>query len=259
MSGFLARRRRERLRREPFPQTWVDIIRAGVPYYSLLTDPEQRILQGHIQVFLAEKHFFGCHEVEITDEMRLVIAAQACLLILNVDADYFPRLQSVLVYRDSFKVERQRRNRDGIVSEWNETLVGESWDLGAVILSWHEVERDAHTFDGRNVVLHEFAHQMDQDDGTADGWPGCLERTLNKRWLQVMSREYQSLVEAVCQGRHTFINPYGAKKPSEFFAVVTETFFERPWELCQQHRQLYDVFALFYRQDPITRFPPSAA
>jgi MtfA peptidase len=254
MFGFFKRHRRARLRRHAFPPQWLDIIQKWVPYYSLLSDEEQRTLQGHIQVFLEEKNFEGCRGFKITDRMRLAVAAQACLLLLDIDLDYFPRLRSILMYSDAFVTAHKGGDSAGVVSETGEIRTGESWDIGAVILAWDDVERDTRRFDGHNVVLHEFAHQIDQSDGTADGWPNHLDPSLDQRWAEVMGQEYARLIRSVERGQTTLIDGYGATKPAEFFAVVTEFFFERPRELRQFHPELYEMFRLFYHQDPAARF-----
>jgi hypothetical protein len=255
MPGFVTRRRRQRHRETPFPDVWRDILIRDVPYYALLTPEEQHILHGHIQILLAEKRFEGCDGFEITDQARVAIAALAGILLLHLDVDFLPRLVSILVYPDAFVTPHRRRDGAGIVTESDDVLVGESWDVGAVIFSWRDIERDRVSFNGRNVVFHEFAHQIDQANGAVDGCPAHLDSNLRRRWAHVLDREYEALRDAVERGLPSFINAYAAEKPSEFFAVVTEFFFERPRALRDRHPELYDVFRLYYGQDPFTRFP----
>jgi hypothetical protein len=207
-----------------------------------------------MQVFLAEKRFEGCNGVEVTDEMRVLVAAMACLLILHIDVDYFPRMRSVLIYPEAFVVPHKQRNPGGIVSEFMDVRVGESWSVGTVILCWPEVARDLNISRGRNVVFHEFAHQIDQANGAADGWPAAVDADLAELWGEVMRRAYDALTAAVDHGLPTLIDAYGAKSPAEFFAVVTEYFFAQPAALREQHPDLYEVFARFYKQNPTSRF-----
>jgi Mlc titration factor MtfA (ptsG expression regulator) len=153
--------RRKRLRVKPFPAGWEQILKSGVPIYRRLPDPLKQQLCGHIQVFLAEKHFYGCGGLEITNEIRVTIAAQACLLLLNRKTYYYPKLFSILIYPSIFVVQRGTRDEAGVHTEkWN-VLSGESWEAGKVILAWDEVRYGVQDrTDGDNVVLHEFAHQL---------------------------------------------------------------------------------------------------
>jgi MtfA peptidase len=246
--------RRRRLDKLPFPPGWLDILRARVPYYSVLSKVEQAELRKLIHVFLAEKRFEGCGGLEITDEIRVTIAAQACILLLKREHDYYAGLHSVLVYPSSYRAPSRRTDPAGVVHEADEGRLGEAWLRGAIILSWDDVRRDACDFqDGRNVTLHEFAHQLDQQDGTFDGAPLLEKRSHYRSWARVLMKEYVALGEAADRGQETVLDQYGASDPAEFFAVTTEAFFETPKALKEKHPELYDELQKFFHQDPIAR------
>ena len=248
---LLKSRRRRRLRETPFPPAWRSILRRRVPLYLRLPAPLRRQLEGHVQVFLAEKGFSGCDGQEVDDEVRVTIAAQACLLLLNKPHDYFPRLHQVLVYPGAFVVERLRPEPSGVLQETRQVLSGESWSHGQVVLSWESVvEGAAIPDDGRNVVIHEFAHQLDQQKGYANGAPWLGSRHRYPRWSQVLGEEYARLQQSAFTGETSLFNPYGATNPAEFFAVITETFFERPCEMASLHPALYGELRSLYRIDP---------
>lgn len=243
--------RRERLRAKPFPLAWRRILARRVPYFRTLPADLQLQLKKHITVFLAEKPFIGCRGVEVTDEMRVTIAAQACLLILNRRTDYFPKLRQILVYPDAFVVDRLQADGSGVMREGRHALAGESWSQGQVILSWQDTLDGAATIDdGRNVVIHEFAHQLDQEAGHANGAPFLGRRERYARWSSVLRAEFDALVQRTLLQQPSVISDYGATDPAEFFAVVSEVFFEQPQRLAAEHPALYGQLAGFYRVDP---------
>ena len=249
---FLAERRRKRLRAQPFPAQWREILERRVPYVRRLPPVLRRQLEEHIQVFVAEKAFTGCAGQEISDEVRVTIAAQACLLILNRRTDYYPKLAQVLVYPGAFVVERLRAEPSGILQEQRQALSGESWTHGQVVISWEDaLEGAAITDDGRNVVIHEFAHQLDQQKGYANGAPWLGRSDRYPQWSQVMSREFARLQECAATGQPSLFSYYGATNPAEFFAVVSEVFFEQAREMAALHRELYDELRTLYRVDPL--------
>jgi Mlc titration factor MtfA (ptsG expression regulator) len=248
--GF-KRRRRERLRRQPFPEGWREVLRENVPYYRRLPPADRREFEGHVQVFLAEKHFEGCGGMQLTDEVRVTIAGHACILLLHRETDYYPRLASILVYPHEFQAERLRPGPTGHFLEETEVLAGESWPEGVVVLSWDDVLEAARgESDGCNVVLHEFAHQLDQGRGAGDASPVLADRAAFASWARVLGDEYDQLLDDLDDDRDTLIDEYGATDPAEFFAVITETFFEQPVELKRDHPRLYKALRLFYQQDP---------
>ncbi|MBI2422102.1 MAG: zinc-dependent peptidase [Candidatus Hydrogenedentes bacterium] len=258
MSGFFARLFGESPRESQFPDSWRTLLAECMPCHRLLDPGEQRRLHAIVGSLLNEKFFEGCNGFEITDRVRLTIASHAALLLLNLETARFPSLKSILVYPDTFIAPRTYEDDLGLVSELDEELVGESWELGAVIFSWREIEEDTRSIGPRNVILHEFAHQIDPMDGNGD-WPPHLDGEAIDQWLDGFDCEYARLLKAVQKGSRTFIDEYGAEDPAEFFAVGTETFFNRPRRLQQQHPRLYDAFRTFYRQDPARRMATQAA
>ena len=244
-----AERRRARQRASPFPAAWRRILRQRVPAVARLPADLQRRLKSHIQVFIAEKAFIGCQGQAITDEVRVTIAAQACLLLLgHAQVDCYPRLRQILVYPDAFVVRHEQPLGDGLLQAQPRALAGESWGQGQVILSWAEVLAGAaNATDGRNVVLHEFAHQIDQDSGVADGRPWRPNAALRQRWTQAMGAGFARLQ----QQPSTVIDAYGASDPAEYFAVVTEVFFERPRALADEAPDVYRELVDLYRVDPL--------
>lgn len=254
MFGF-RRRRRERWRKQPLPDAWWDIIDTRVPYVQRLPVAARLELGGIVQILLHEKRFEGCAGLEITDEIRVTIAAQAAILLLNRATNYYPDLKTILVYPDTYVAPTEEEQPDGTVIEEAQARLGESWLRGSVVLSWKDVLRGAQSpTDGRNVVFHEFAHQLDGETGSVEGAPLLGPDGDYAQWSSVFRREYEKLVANVRRGRHGLIDSYGATDPAEFFAVVTEVFFEQPRALEQQHPELYDELATFYRQDPAALF-----
>jgi Mlc titration factor MtfA (ptsG expression regulator) len=253
MFDFFKSRRRGAIRERPFPDAWRAFIEDNVPYVATLSAEDRRELEGHVQVFLAEKKFEGCGGLVLTDEMRVTIAAQACLLLLHRETDYFPDLEVVLVYPHAYKAEKRERAGVGATVETEDARLGES-SPGVVVLAWDAVRRGAaDANDGHNVTLHEFAHQLDQEDGDADGAPVLEKRVLYTAWAQVLGAEFTQLVDDVERHRRNDIRAYGATNPAEFFAVVTETFFEKPRQLKARHPELYAQLVTFYKQDPASR------
>ncbi len=250
MFGF-KRGRRDRLRAIPLPQLWLKIIERNVPFYRCLPEADQRELQGHIQVFLDEKHFEGCRGLQVADEIRVTIAAQACLLLLHRDTDYYPTTKSILVYPSIYIAHVREAMGNGMVIEGDSVRLGESWHHGVVVLSWDDVLRGASDIhDGHNVVLHEFAHQLDQEGGEAHGSPILPQRSMYIAWARVLGAEYVHLQQDAAHGRRTVLDKYGATNPAEFFAVATECFFEKAVQLKRKHPELYEELKLYYRQDP---------
>jgi Mlc titration factor MtfA (ptsG expression regulator) len=250
---WLIERRRRHLRARPFPEAWRRILSQRVPQVGGLPPVLRAELEGHMQVFLAEKQFHGCGGLEITDEVRVTIAAQACLLLLNRNTGYFPKLRQVLVYPAAFLVERLRPEPSGVLQETRQVLSGESWSHGQVVLSWEDTLAGAATpNDGRNVVLHEFAHQLDQEKGYANGAPGIGSRRGRERWARVLGEEFARLQYHVMTQTPSLFSGYGATAPAEFFAVITETFFEQPALMRHHHPALYAELAGLYRVDPAT-------
>ncbi|WP_414577573.1 zinc-dependent peptidase [Anabaena sp. CCY 9402-a] len=252
LSPVLRKKRRSRMQKRMFPALWNAIAENNLPIYLRLSPAERRRLQGHMQVFLAEKEFIGCGGLQVTEEMKLTIAAVACLLLLNERGEYFPKLRSILIYPGTYFVNQTVAIDNYIVEERRDARLGESWTKDQLILSWQQVQGDIHNWrDGHNVVLHEFAHQLDQEDGKAEGVPILSGQLDYGIWSRVMTAEYQQLCHDVQQGVETVIDSYGATNPAEFFAVSTETFFEKPQQLLQLHPALYELLKKYYQLDPM--------
>ena len=250
--GFLKERRRQRLRAQLFPENWLDPIKRNVAFFPRLSANDRAELLRHIQVFLAEKRFEGCGGLELTDEIRVTIAAQACLLLLHRETDYFPRLLTILVYPSAYLADERRPVDEHVWEEGTTTRLGETGRrLGSMVLSWDAAKSGAaDPSDGKNVVFHEFAHQLDYENYAADGVPGLVTREEQVSWLEVMRTEFASLRAADETGIPTLLDTYGATNPAEFFAVSTEAFFERPRALRARHPKLYVELQRYFRQDP---------
>ena len=247
---WVRRLRRQRQRARPFPPEWEAILDRNVGLYRHLPAALRQDLHGHIQVFLAEKHFEGCGGLKITEEIRVTVAAQACILLLNRTTDFYPRLSTILVYPGVYRP--RRFTGPGLRHELADTVnAGESWPTGAVVLAWDEVQRGAMDVAHKaNVVLHEFAHQLDQEDGAADGAPVLERPSSYATWARVFGQEYAALQERAARGQPTLLDQYGATNPAEFFAVATETFFEQPLRMQSEHPELYAELKAYYRLDP---------
>ena len=245
--------RRRRVKRQPFPPEWRQILRRRVPYFRSMPADLQLQLKKHVQVFLAEKAFIGCAGLVVTEEMRVTIAAQACLLLLNRRTDYFAGLRQILVYPVAFVVDSVRADGSGVLQDQRRVLAGESWSQGQVILSWEDTLSGAATSDdGRNVVIHEFAHQLDQQNGQANGAPWLPGRARRARWARVFSAAFADLQERVATNRPSLLSDYGATDPAEFFAVASEVFFEQPAQLADEHPALFIELSGLYRVNPLS-------
>ncbi len=241
--------RRERELKQPFPKIWQQYLQSTVPLYARLPGQLQETLEDQVQLFLAEKAFYGCGGFEVTDRVRVAIAGHACLLTVNRSFADYDEVRSILVYPDIYQVRAP--DRDGmVVSVSNQVRAGEASSMGQVVLAWAECESGAMRPEStHNVILHEFAHQLDYLDGAADGAPP-LSGDHAEEWQQTMTMAYDSLRHSLRQHRSSWLDPYGATKPAEFFAVLTETFYQQPEHLKEQQPAVYDLLRDFYRIDP---------
>ena len=254
MFSFFKNRRRKQLQEMPFPEEWRRIMRRYVGYYNRLPQEDQRELEELIKIFLHEKTFEGVGDVEITDGVRVIVAAQACILLLHRNTDVYPGLHSVIIYPEAFVAMAESRN-GWIHSDGRQVRLGESWSRGSLVLSWNDTLQGAENDgDGRNLVFHEFAHQLDDEWMFGSGTPDLGSEKFHEQWKTVMTREYHQLIDDLNWGRWNVINGYGATNPAEFFAVTTETFFEEPLALREEHPELYHLFRRYYRQDPAGLF-----
>jgi Mlc titration factor MtfA (ptsG expression regulator) len=251
---WLTEYRRGKIRRQPFPAHWRGILQQRVPYFRRLPADLQLQLKKHIQVFIAEKPFIGCAGLVVTDEMRVTIAAQACLLILNRGTPhYYPNLRQILLYPGAFLVNKVHTDGIGVLQEQRQVLSGESWSQGQVILSWEDAVEGADVSDdGQNVVIHEFAHQLDQENGPANGAPSLAPGQSRKEWARVLAAEFDTLQTRALRHEGSLFSHYGATNPAEFFAVASEVFFEQPVRMAEEHPALYQQLSLFYRLNPLS-------
>jgi len=255
---WLRRRRRRRLLAEPFPGQWLAILASNVAHYAYLSVAEQARLRDDLRVFVAEKNWEGCAGFAITDEVKVTIAAQACILLLGMEHDYFSHVPSVLVYKSTFQLP-QRRVAGSLELVEDVDFVGQAAYRGAVALAWKDVRRAGRRpHSGYNVVWHEFAHQLDMLNSGIDGTPPLRSRDQLRRWQTVMTSEYEQLIEDSESGRPTLLDEYGATSEAEFFAVATEVFFDLPGLMRDDHPSLYALLAEYYGQDPAERVPPEA-
>jgi hypothetical protein len=249
----LRRARREGLFADELRQPHIAILERNVPLYRRMPDDLKAELRGHINVFLNEKEFRGCGGLEITDEIRVTIAGHACILILKRASDYFPGFSSILVYPDTYLVNEV--TYDGVVEvEGQDVRSGESWHRGPVVLSWQDVlESLAEDNDGYNVVMHEFAHKLDEENGDMDGVPVLADSTHYKQWADVLTRAYGSYGspgKPARPGHAAVLDEYAFTAPEEFFAVATETFFGKAAELKAELPELYEQLRRYYCVDP---------
>jgi Mlc titration factor MtfA (ptsG expression regulator) len=254
---WLRKRRRQKWILKSFPDTWEQILVRNVAHYAALDSSETARLRQFIQIFVAEKIWEGCGGLEMNDEVRVTISAQAGLLVLGLPHQYFQNVQSILVYpstvitpprhQGSFGVQKEVV-RDGV------PILGEAQLRGPVLLVWDAVKQNArHPERGHDVVYHEFAHKLDMLDGTVDGTPPLASRAAIERWSEVCGREYNALRKDVGRARKTFLDAYGATNEAEFFAVATEQFFNRPERMQREEPDLYELLRDFYQQDTAAR------
>ncbi|NIP19038.1 MAG: hypothetical protein GWM87_13455 [Xanthomonadales bacterium] len=251
LAAWIPRWRLRRAVEAPFPEEWVEILEANIQVYRKLPMKLRRQLRLLIKQFLHQVHFAGAGGLEVTDEMRVTIAAEACMLILNRPTGVYPGLRYIIVYPTTFVVEREDYDDAGVVEYGPQELLGESWHEGKVILAWDSVLHGSRNFmDGQNVVLHEFAHQLDAEFGGHDGAPLLGGGSSYSNWAAILSEEFEELQERSRHGRRTLLDEYGATHPAEFFAVATETFFEKPRQMSKHHPELFEELKAYYRIDP---------
>lgn len=243
--------RLKRVLARPMAPAWQATLARNIPIYARMAPDLQAQLQRLVLQFLHQKKFVGCAGLEIDDEIRVTIAGQACLLLLNRHTRVYPGLHTVLVYPSAFAAPRRQVDAAGVVNHTRQHLLGESWGDGRVVLSWDHVLRGAHDWtDGQNVVLHEFAHQLDSESGSNNGAPYLGSQASYRSWAAVLSRDFDNLRADAYYQQQSVLDHYGATSPAEFFAVATETFFEKPWQMAEYHAALFDEFQKYYRVDP---------
>ena len=256
--GWFGRWRRARaVQRKPVDAAaWAAVVQR-FSFLRVLDAGEQSRLRDLVAAFLAEKSLQGAGGLIMTRDIELVIAAQACLLVLKLDLDYYDDWVEIIVYPDEFIVDHEYTDEDGVVHRVHAPLSGEAWEQGPVILSWVDAEA-ADGGDGYNVVMHEFAHKLDIRNGTADGFPPLHDDMDRRTWTRSFSEAYADMQQRLERHEYTLIDPYAAEDPAEFFAVLSELFFERPDTLNDIYPAVYTQLAAFYRQDPLARLRAAA-
>jgi len=248
---FWPRMRILRIQKQAFPAPWQQTLIERLPFVTKIPTAEQEQLKFLIKAFLADKKFYGCAGQKIDDDIRVTVAAQACLLIMNQGRTPYPDLDSILIYPSTFVATREVANELGLVSTNHIAMLGESWSQGKVVLAWDNVQKGVMNLqDGHNVVLHEFAHQLDHESGSTNGAPVLNTRGAYRSWAHIFSEEFEELQKDAVRGRHSLMDHYGATNPAEFFAVATETFFEQPKQMVVYHHELYQQLKDYYKLDP---------
>lgn len=242
--------KRKKIMASPIPTDWNQILKNSFPLYTILPGKIRQNLQKKMLVFLAEKQFIPCNGLVLSEHMKILIAAQACLLIANRTNDFYHTLKTILVYPEGFVAPSQNHLGNGMHIEGSDVLAGQSWQQGKVIVSWKDVQYGCqHAADGFNVSFHEFAHQLDQESGGANGAP-ALDKHLYEHWPEILGAEYNALQKKIYHNQPSLIDEYGATHPAEFFAVVSELYLEKPKDLKNQHQSLYQMLNQFYGLNP---------
>lgn len=235
----------------PFPENWLRVVRRTLPFYDNMPPEVKQQLLERINRFLFNKQFVGCAGLVVTEEMRVTVATCACLLLLRSHTLEFRHVRWIYLYPSEFVVRHSVSDAAGVISENHGILAGEAWQNGRIILSWDSVKQGVYDFnDGRNVVLHEFAHQLDSESGSMNGAPLLYSKGAYGSWATILSREFNALRDHAYFAKKTVLDQYGAISPAEFFAVATETFFEEPEELATEHEALYAELQNYYQVDP---------
>ena len=262
MLQWWRRRRRRRLLSSPLPEEWREAIERDVSLWHAVPEEARPKLEDDLRCFVAERDWEGCGGLELTAPMRAVIAAQACVLTLGRSVDAFDHVRSILVYPHSYRVPDVYEDELGIVTEEIDTREGEAWQWGTVVLSWQEVLRDSRTLNGRNLVLHEMAHQLDLLDVLSTALPGTRDRReLHRQWTETFLEAYEDFIGRIDAGQRVkALDAYGAEDEAEFFAVATESFFERGAYLKSHQPRLYELLAAYFDQNPAAwSRPPSGS
>jgi Mlc titration factor MtfA (ptsG expression regulator) len=250
LMGWLAnwRRRRVLAKHRIEDPLWLEATTA-LSFMKNLSPREEEKLKSLVILFLAEKQLAGVGGIEMSDAMRVSIAAQACLPILELGLDWYSGWTGVVLYPGDFRVRRSELDEDGVLHEWEDELAGEAMPGGPVVLSWDAAANDPLI----NVVIHEFAHKLDMLSGEPNGVPPLHAGMSRRAWLAALNEAFEGFSDALERGRDTWLDPYAAEHPSEFFAVISEAFFQQPKETQRRYPDFYDQLKLFYKQDPASR------
>lgn len=248
MFGWFRKQRRRRIIAQPFPAAWVDIVDNNASFIALLEDAQQREIRRSIQIIVAEKNWEGCGGLKLTDEHRVTIAAQMARMTIHFEEDYFDDVLSILIYPAAYLARSQKQITGGVIVEGSDGRLGEAWHRGPVILSWADVfDNVRDPLAQRNVVIHEFAHQLDmRNGGHADGFPVIESSRAARRWSQVMPAAFEELQFRCQHHQPSILDCYGATSPAEFFAVSSESYFESPAALEFQWPEVFELLDEFY-------------
>jgi Mlc titration factor MtfA (ptsG expression regulator) len=249
LKAFRAWRRERILGRSTLDDSLWRALTRRYSFMRVLGAAERARLHDLVVLFLHQKSIVGAGGLEVREEMRVGIAAQACMLILNLDLDWYRGWTEVIVYPDEFLAEYDYVDEDGVAHHVREPMSGESWLTGPVILSWADTEQ-ADSGGGYNVVIHEFAHKLDMLNGDANGCPPLHSDMTRAGWSGAFEAAYADFCERVDRNRQSRIDAYAAENPAEFFAVLSEAFFEIPAAVRDEYPEVYRQLAAFYRQDP---------
>lgn len=248
MFGWLRKYKRQRLVAKPLPADWEDILSINAIFLESLGSRQQARIRQSIQILVAEKNWEGCGGLSVTDEHRVTIAAQMARMTVHFEAEFFDAVLSILIYPSAYVAKSQTQLTGGFIVEGNSGRLGEAWHRGPVILSWNEVlENVRNHYPQRNVVIHEFAHQLDMRNGShADGFPTLESAESARQWSRVMPAAFDALTHKCHLGIPTVLDCYGATNPAEFFAVASESYFEQPAELEDQWPDVFELLDDFY-------------
>lgn len=248
MFGWLRKNKRRRLVAKPFPADWEDILAINATFLKSFDGQQQARIRHSIQILVAEKNWEGCGGLSVTDEHRVTIAAQIARMTVHFDAEFFDAVLSILIYPSAYLAKSQTQLTGGVIVEGSSGRLGEAWHRGPVILSWNEVQENVRSrYPQRNVVIHEFAHQLDMRNGSdADGFPTLESADSARQWSRVMPAAFEKLAHKCQYGIPTVLDCYGATNPAEFFAVASESYFEQPVELEDQWPDVFELLDDFY-------------
>lgn len=249
MFSWFRNHRRKKILSQPWPESWSLHIQRNVRLTWEMNLQEIKALRKRVKVFVAEKNWEGCEGIKITEEIKITVASQACLMLLGTEDYYFDNVKTILIYPHVF----ERSTNDGLNQGQRQYRAGEAWQGGPIILSWKDtLQGGRNEDDGHNLVIHEFAHALDGLDGEMGGNVMFDDEESSVAWEQVVDKEYSELVRAKEFGRRTLLDHYGATNKAEFFAVASESFFEQPRELLQKHSELFGLLRKYYRLNPVT-------
>jgi MtfA peptidase len=241
------------MQRHAVPDDLWETVLAAYPFIACRSAEDRDALRSLVSLFLSRKEFHGAQGLQVTDEMAVAIAAQACLPILELGISAYDGFVGIVVHPDEVIAQREVMDEDGVVHEYDEVLTGEAVSGGPVMLAWADVAAAGETAElAYNVVIHEFAHVLDMADGEADGVPLLPSTQAREAWIECIDAEFEHFVERIDAGdEDTVLDPYGAEGVEEFFAVAAEAFFVAPQAMREEHPSLYELFTGYFRQDPL--------